>query len=328
MKIIKYAILCLGIIVMVSNAGCIENIVKKPDISVEDASLEGMDDEGNIKMNIKINIDNPNPIGAHLNEISFKIYYKNKNGELIEIGDGGAKDISINKGMNTVDIPMTFSNDKIMEIASESENGKIRVLIDGNVNIDAIITSINIPIKFEKTVDLTEMNSLSGAGTQGSDNSKANNTQPKSSDELIKEIKEKTNIEFKKPEVSLIDAKFDKIDGNDIIVNIEVEITNPNKLSFDISKIEFDINSEDGTNLGYGAIEDVHVQKSGTTKVSIPAKLDKETLKSIAISTNSNKIPVSISGTTKVKGILGNPDYVVKFSKNAELEIPTDKLMQ
>jgi LEA14-like dessication related protein len=295
---------------------------------VEDASLEGMDDNGNIKMNIRINIDNPNPIGAHINEISFKIYYKNKNGELIEIGDGGTKDISINKGMNTIDIPMTFSNDKIMEIASESENGEINVLIDGNANIDAIITSINIPIKFERTIDLTGMNPLSSTKTSSSDVSKVNSTQPKSSDELIKEIKEKTNIEFKKPEVSLIGTKFDKIDGNDVIVDIEVEITNPNKLSFDISKIEFDINSDDGINLGYGAIGDVHVPKSETIKVSIPAKLDKEKLKSIAISTGSNKIPVSISGTTKIKGILGNPDYTVKFSKNTELEIPKDELIQ
>jgi LEA14-like dessication related protein len=171
------------------------------------------------------------------------------------------------------------------------------------------------------------MNPLSSTKTSSSDVSKAYSTQPKSSDELIKEIEEKTNIEFKKPEVSLIGTKFDKIDGNDVIIDIEVEITNPNKLSFDISKIEFDINSEDGTNLGYGAIEGIHVPKSETIKVSIPAKLDKEKLKSIAISTGSNKIPVLISGTTKVKGILGNPDYVVKFSKNAELEIPTDRLM-
>ncbi len=157
MNPIKYIALCLGIVVLTSNAGCVENIIKQPEVSTKGITFEGTDNNGNIKMNIGIIINNSNPIGVHINEISFKIYHKTSNGELISIGKGSVKDISIKNGMNTVNIPITLSSDKLIEIASKSKTGKIRVLIEGNVNVDTIITNINIPIKFEDTLDLKEI---------------------------------------------------------------------------------------------------------------------------------------------------------------------------
>jgi hypothetical protein len=108
-------------------------------------------------LNVRLIVDNPNPIGAHVNEISFKIFYINENGELKYLGDGEKNNVDITAGKNVLDIPVSLSNKELIKALGENVGkGNLKLEIDGYSNVDLKVSNINIPFKREKTVKLPD----------------------------------------------------------------------------------------------------------------------------------------------------------------------------
>ncbi|WP_423791955.1 LEA type 2 family protein [Methanocaldococcus indicus] len=139
-------------VVVVLSAGCFEN-VKEPKVYFEGVEIKNIN-EKNTNIVFKIVIDNPNSISITLKKISFDIYALN-NGNKIFLGHGEKSNVEITSGNNTIEIPITLSTDKLINIIKEGSN-TIPVEVDGNISIDLKITTISIPIKYQTDIKITD----------------------------------------------------------------------------------------------------------------------------------------------------------------------------
>ncbi len=318
MNKIKILFVVFGIILMVSSAGCIENLVKKPEVSASGFKYDSIDNEGNIVFKIKVNVSNENPIGVKLKSLDLKIYCIKSDGSLVEVGKAYKEDVKIDSGSNIIEIPVVLSKDKLIDLAMESSDGKLNLLIKGTANIDAIITTISVPIEFKRTVDVGALVGIKNVmdtvsnGTEGVINGTASS---------LTEVMNKMG--FEKPKVSIVKTEYagKDNDGNPI-VNVYLDIQNPNSVKFTIKSIQYDIISKSGAYLGHGEISNIEVLENSTKEVKVPTKMDEQSLKSVIMAEKSFTIPVVIDGSVVVKGLMGMPDKTIIFKKEKDLTIP------
>ncbi|WP_457612144.1 LEA type 2 family protein [Methanocaldococcus sp.] len=148
-------VLSLVILVGVINCGCINDKLKEPTFTVDSIDFKGVDSD-TTNLSIRLIIDNPNPIGVHVNKIVFDIYCIDNNGNSKYLGHGEKNNIDIRSGKTTIDIPITLSNKELIEALEKNKNNKITLEIDGSANVDLKITSVNVPFKTRQTVQLPE----------------------------------------------------------------------------------------------------------------------------------------------------------------------------
>ncbi|ACV24395.1 LEA type 2 family protein [Methanocaldococcus fervens] len=147
----KLLILIFATIVLVGFSGCLE----KPEIEVVGHKIQKLNAD-NTKIDIVVLVENPNPIGVNLDEVSFDIYAL-VNGDKIYLGHGEQRDIKITSGNNTFTIPVTLSNKKLVEAVVKSKSTKVPVQIIGNVTVNLIVTKINVAIDIQKEIDVSEI---------------------------------------------------------------------------------------------------------------------------------------------------------------------------
>lgn len=133
-------------------SGCSQEQVKPTatvdDVSVKDISLQNLD------LEVRVIVNNPNPVGAHLTKVAYDIYYL-KDGESNYLGHGEKKDIDIRKqGDTTITIPTTIDNkEAIKTIIELARKGAVTLKVDGSAYLDLKATSFEIP--FERTKEVT-----------------------------------------------------------------------------------------------------------------------------------------------------------------------------
>ena len=147
--------IAIGLIYIVLSCGCVGE-PKKPTITVDSIEFKNINNQ-ETNLNVRVIVDNPNPIGAQVNKISFKIFYINENGKLKYLGEGEKNNIDITSGKNVVDIPVSLSNKELIKALGENVGkGNLKLEIDGYSNVDLKVSNINIPFKREKTVKLPD----------------------------------------------------------------------------------------------------------------------------------------------------------------------------
>ena len=147
--------IAIGLIYIVLSCGCVGE-PKKPTVTVDSIEFKNINTQ-ETNLNVRLIVDNPNPIGAHVNEISFKIFYINENGELKYLGDGEKNNVDITAGKNVLDIPVSLSNKELIKALGENVGkGNLKLEIDGYATVDLKVSNINIPFKREKTVKLPD----------------------------------------------------------------------------------------------------------------------------------------------------------------------------
>ncbi|ENN96619.1 Water Stress and Hypersensitive response domain-containing protein [Methanocaldococcus villosus KIN24-T80] len=143
-------LILLIVLPFLMTSGCLE----KPKIVSNDIEFKKVEADTTL-LNVKITVENPNPIGVHINKIFFNIFYINNDGKLEYLGYGEKEDININSGNTTIEIPVHVLNKNLAKALIES-GGVLRVKIDGKINVDLFLTSIDVPISYETTLNIPE----------------------------------------------------------------------------------------------------------------------------------------------------------------------------
>ena len=326
--------IAIGLIYIVLSCGCVGE-PKKPTITVDSIEFKNINNQ-ETNLNVRVIVDNPNPIGAQVNKISFKIFYINENGKLKYLGEGEKNNIDITSGKNVVDIPVSLSNKELIKALGENVGkGNLKLEIDGYATVDLKVSNINIPFKREKTVKLpdginSKLEKLKSLGV-GFD---------------IRDFKEPTatvdGIEFDndiiiEPSASISPnpsdnyAKIEATTENDVhlkecYLTVRVKVDNPNPISIDVKNIEFDIYGDDDEYLGHGVKYNQHIGKSGNTSISIRVKVkNKEALENIVKLTKNDKITIKVSGTATIKEIkeIGLSEMEIPINRQKVVELPT-----
>ena len=147
----KLLLLVFAVAITVSFSGCLE----QPKIEVIGQKIQKLDAD-NTKIEIQVLVDNPNPIGITINKISFDIYAL-VDGDRVYLGHGEQRNIKITSGNNTFTLPITISNKKLVEVAVKGKSAKIPVEIKGNIAVNLIITTVNIPIDIQQEIDVSSI---------------------------------------------------------------------------------------------------------------------------------------------------------------------------
>ncbi len=155
-----------GILVLIATAillsGCAQTpAIEKPTARVDDINVEGVDYKVGkgltLYLTVRVTVDNPNPVGAHLDKIVYDIYLVR--GEEKYLGHGEKSNFDIRKqGLTAIEIPTTIEVDwsTAQEIISSlREYGHIVLKVSGSAYIDFKVTTFEIPFEEGKVVVFT-----------------------------------------------------------------------------------------------------------------------------------------------------------------------------
>ena len=128
--------------------GCMEPPVKQPAVSVSDIDLADVSIQ-KMTINTTIVVDNPNPVGGHLNKVLFDVWYLD--GTMpVYLGHGERNAIDIRENGNTsVVIPVSIGNLQALNaLGTLSQKGSIVLMVNGSAFVDVKVTSWEM--KFEE----------------------------------------------------------------------------------------------------------------------------------------------------------------------------------
>ena len=127
-----------------------EPTVTVTDIELSDISLRSM------TVNTTVLIDNPNPVGANLNRVTFDVYYLD--GTPRYLGHGERTEVDIRENGNTsVTIPVTVNNLQVLKaIGTLAQEGTITLRVNGSAFIDIAVTEYELPFEHEKVFEAGE----------------------------------------------------------------------------------------------------------------------------------------------------------------------------
>ena len=135
--------------VFLLTCGCMsEPPIKQPTVTVSDISLADVSLR-TLTVITTVLIDNPNPVGGHLNKVMFDVWYLD-DGKPAYLGHGEQTNIDVKENGNTsVEIPVTISNlQALYALGSLSQKGSIVLMVNGSAFVDVKVTSWEM--KFEK----------------------------------------------------------------------------------------------------------------------------------------------------------------------------------
>ena len=157
---LKKFVICVVMAILCIMAGCVsEPDIQSPSTYVKIKSSFS-DDLKTTNLDVKVMVNNPNPIGVHINEIRFDVYLLGNNGEKVILEQNEKYDIDIEgSGTTPIEFQMSIPNDKIMSAIKNSKDGKITIGVDGYALVDVEIDEIEIPIKGETEISIPDIKS-------------------------------------------------------------------------------------------------------------------------------------------------------------------------
>ena len=138
---------CL-IVAVVLITGC-SSLIKDPEIHVKDVAIQSATLQ-EIKLNVTLNVNNPNPVGITIKSVIFDVYYQQgSNWVAVGHGEGGGYDIK--PGMNEISVPVTLKSSELLGAGIGAlSKGEITLQIRGTAVPD--LFGLNPKIPFTETI--------------------------------------------------------------------------------------------------------------------------------------------------------------------------------
>ena len=315
-EVVKTLLIVLSLVIVgVINCGCMDNKLKEPTFTVDSIDFKGVGFD-TTNLSIRLIIDNPNPIGVHVNKIVFDIYYIDNNGNSKYLGHGEKNNIDIRSGQTAIDIPITLSNKKLIEALEKNKNNKITLEIDGSANVDLKITSVDIPFKTRQTVRLPEgvVSYLETAKKMG----------------IGFPIED-----FKKPKVTVDKVEFKGIseDFKNTKLSIRFIVENPNPIDINLKNVivyTYYYNKDGKHYFGSAKSSNIAIKSGISTPIYIDMNISNEDVVNAILSNKDNKkLTVKIEGSIDMEGIkkYGIPELKIPFENTKEIQI-TDNMIK
>jgi len=153
MKSKMFVFVTVFVILSILLSGCAQKPeIKKPEIVVDDISVERVTTQS-LDLNVRVIVNNPNPVGANLKKIVFDMYYL-ENGRSKYLGYGEKYGVEIRKqGETTITIPVTVdSSQAIKAVIRIAKEGAVTIKVSGSAYLDLKVTTFEIP--FEKSKEI------------------------------------------------------------------------------------------------------------------------------------------------------------------------------
>jgi LEA14-like dessication related protein len=130
--------------------GC-SMLIKEPQIDVKDVAITSANLQ-ELKLNVTLNVNNPNPIGITIKSVVFDVYYQQGN-EWIAVGHGEGGGYAIKPGMNEISVPVTMKSSALLGAGIDALlRGEITVQIRGTAVPDLLGLNPKIPFTHTTTV--------------------------------------------------------------------------------------------------------------------------------------------------------------------------------
>lgn len=133
--------------------------IKEPSVSVTDIALSDVSLQ-TMTVNTTVVINNPNPIGAKLNKVTFDVYYLDEGEHYLGHGERSGIDVREN-GNTTVTIPVTIGNIPALKaMGSLVQKGSMTLNVNGSAFIDVKVTSFEKPFKQSRQFQSSDIEGL------------------------------------------------------------------------------------------------------------------------------------------------------------------------
>lgn len=146
-----YAIFIL-IAALILITGC-SMLIKDPQIDVKNVEIASASLQ-EIRLNVTLNVSNPNPVGITIKSIVFDVYYQQGN-DWVAVGHGEGGGYVIKPGQNEISVPVTI---KLSELLGAGINtlikGEITLQIKGTAIPDMFWLNPKIPFLRTTTIPL------------------------------------------------------------------------------------------------------------------------------------------------------------------------------
>jgi LEA14-like dessication related protein len=140
---------CL-IVAVVLITGC-SSLVKDPEIHVKDVAIQSATLQ-EIKLNVTLFVNNPNPVGIAIKSVIFDVYYQ-QGGNWVAVGHGEGGGYDIKPGMNEISVPVTVKSSELLGAGIGAlAQGEITLQIRGTAVPD--LFGLNPKIPFTETITM------------------------------------------------------------------------------------------------------------------------------------------------------------------------------
>jgi LEA14-like dessication related protein len=128
-------------------------LFKDPELSIKGASLSSAR-MSTLGLDVRVGVENRNPIGITLQALSFDVYYKDDE-EWVFLSHGEQTGIMIRSGSNEVNIPLQVRNTGILgSLARLITKGEVTVQVRGVASPEMFGISRGIPFTGTRTIPL------------------------------------------------------------------------------------------------------------------------------------------------------------------------------
>ncbi|GBD11137.1 hypothetical protein HRbin23_00788 [bacterium HR23] len=127
----------------------------KPTVEVTGATVRGVTPT-NLVIEAQARIDNPNPVGAHVESVTYDLFYKRGEAWAF-LGKGEKKDFQIRpKGSTAVDLPLTLDNLSLVQAMGTTlaQGGQLEIKTSGKVTVTVGPASFTIPFEEVRTASV------------------------------------------------------------------------------------------------------------------------------------------------------------------------------
>jgi LEA14-like dessication related protein len=141
-------LLCIGLLCM---SGCTTRL-QEPTVTVTDITLEAIS-LSSMTVLVTVRVDNPNPVGVTIADLSFDLFYEANDGEQY-LGHGGQENLTIRAENSTsFGVPVRVDNLQALRAAVVLFREKSLTLVArGAATVDLKIATVRIPFEKRKTL--------------------------------------------------------------------------------------------------------------------------------------------------------------------------------
>jgi LEA14-like dessication related protein len=126
--------------------------LREPAVTMTDITLQGIS-LASISIIATIQVDNPNPVGITLANVTFDLFYETGDGEKY-LGHGGQENLTIRgNGISSFDIPVKIGSVQALQAAVVLLREKSLTLVGrGTAAVDLKVMTVRIPFEKRKVV--------------------------------------------------------------------------------------------------------------------------------------------------------------------------------
>jgi len=144
-----------GIVIISSGlllSGC-GMLIKDPEVSVNDIELTTLSLDS-FTIDVTLCVDNKNPLGLTLKDLSFEISYRQDDG-WVHLSQGEKSGIPVKPGRNEVTVPVIVKNSGLIKaLLGMVLNGSITLQVTGTAIPDLLVLAPKIPFTKIMTIPL------------------------------------------------------------------------------------------------------------------------------------------------------------------------------